>query len=78
MMPPHGTRSRYEWDGCRCIDCRAANAAYYQEWCQRPRDPADLRHGEASTYRNYACRCVPCREANTQKCRDYRLRQAAS
>jgi hypothetical protein len=26
-LPPHGTRRQYQL-GCRCDDCRAANAAY--------------------------------------------------
>ena len=25
---PHGTRSRYNGGGCRCLKCRAANTAY--------------------------------------------------
>jgi hypothetical protein len=27
-LPPHGTGRRYQLDGCRCAECRAANAAY--------------------------------------------------
>jgi hypothetical protein len=25
---PHGTRTKYVWDGCRCFACRLANGAY--------------------------------------------------
>ena len=31
----HGTRHRYN-DGCRCEDCTAANAAYQQQYRERP------------------------------------------
>lgn len=35
MAAKHGTRHRYN-DGCRCDDCKAANAAYQAEYRQRP------------------------------------------
>jgi hypothetical protein len=35
MAAQHGTRHRYI-DGCRCDECKAANAAYQQEYRQRP------------------------------------------
>jgi hypothetical protein len=35
MAAKHGTRHRYI-DGCRCDECKAANAAYQQEYRQRP------------------------------------------
>jgi hypothetical protein len=28
---PHGTRARYVFEGCRCVPCRQANAAYATE-----------------------------------------------
>jgi hypothetical protein len=35
MAAKHGTRHRYN-DGCRCDDCTAANAAYQQQYRERP------------------------------------------
>ena len=35
MAAKHGTRHRYN-DGCRCEDCTAANAAYQQQYRERP------------------------------------------
>jgi hypothetical protein len=35
MAARHGTRHRYN-DGCRCDECKAANAAYQAEYRQRP------------------------------------------
>lgn len=34
-MREHGTRAKYVSDGCRCDDCRAANAAYQAERARR-------------------------------------------
>lgn len=60
MMPDHGTRRHYG-RGCRCDQCRGANAAYDRELRARAGLPA---HGTRSTYTG-GCRCDPCREANT-------------
>lgn len=30
--PAHGTRTRYTHHGCRCPDCRQANADYQRLW----------------------------------------------
>lgn len=34
---PHGTRGRYQTHGCRCADCRSANADYQAARKGRPR-----------------------------------------
>lgn len=34
-MPDHGTVSRYVHYGCRCEECRKANATYHREYRQR-------------------------------------------
>jgi hypothetical protein len=62
---PHGTPSRYNNDGCRCDDCRAAASAARLEWVQslRDRPSADIPHGSTTGYRNWGCRCEPCRRA---------------
>jgi hypothetical protein len=31
MTPGHGTRAAYQYDGCRCVDCRASEARYRQQ-----------------------------------------------
>lgn len=28
----HGTRSGYEYHGCRCVDCTAANTNAHKKW----------------------------------------------
>ncbi len=28
MTSGHGTRASYQYDGCRCVDCRASEATY--------------------------------------------------
>lgn len=60
-MPDHGTRARYS-RGCRCDQCRGANAAYDRELRARAGLP---EHGKRSTYTK-GCRCDPCRAANTE------------
>lgn len=74
----HGDYRTYA-KGCRCTDCRAANAKR-QRGQQRRRvaDPeaADRAgHGNASTYQNYGCRCRPCTEANSAKSLAYKARR---
>ena len=41
----HGTRATY-WKGCRCDECRAANAAYYREYRQRNRTAVNAKRRE--------------------------------
>jgi hypothetical protein len=38
-LPAHGTRARYvhRRDGCRCAECRAANALYFRQRRRRAR-----------------------------------------
>lgn len=31
QVQPHGTRTRYALNGCRCTSCRAAHAAYERD-----------------------------------------------
>jgi hypothetical protein len=60
----HGTANGYKHHKCRCVDCRAAKAAYSRAHPTR-RDIAedDPRHGSPSTYTNQRCRCAACTEA---------------
>lgn len=41
-MPPHGNVKRYQRYGCRCSECRAANAAEAAKY--RKRDPKRYRN----------------------------------
>lgn len=75
-MYPHGTRSAYNHDGCRCDACKEAARRYQREAHERRRlrlldDPTLAPHGIRSTYDNWGCRCAPCTEAKTA---DARLR----
>src|SRR3546814_284932 len=64
----HGHPSKYA-QGCRCTDCRAANATRCTKQRRRraanPEAADRAGHGKKSTYANYACRCEPCTKANT-------------
>jgi hypothetical protein len=65
----HGIRSTYN-AGCRCDECRAANAA----WSAHLRARGwSVRH-DLVGYRIYGCRCEVCTLANTEYQREYRAR----
>ena len=34
----HGTRNGYSYRGCRCTECRAANAQWAREWREKRRE----------------------------------------
>lgn len=70
----HGTPSMYN-SGCRCDDCRAANAERIRGLRARRRErlktgEAEIEHG-LSAYNNWGCRCEVCTLANSQACREY-------
>ena len=52
----HGTRSRYNTDGCRCDACIEANAEY------KKYRRMNLTHGTRIAYEN-GCRCERCKAA---------------
>lgn len=67
---PHGTENKYR-RGCRCGECRAANAergrrhrAQKANWKASVPDEV---HGTINGYSNYSCRCDDCKAANTEK-----------
>jgi len=72
-----GAGTAYSHYGCRCDECRAANAARKK---RRDKERARLlaaglvnpTHGEVSTYSNYLCRCDECRAAWSERCRRYK------
>lgn len=73
--PAHGTPRKYAW-GCRCWDCRCANAERKRElrWDYAPSDDwvADLRrHGTLAEYKR-GCKCDWCRAANARYVADSR------
>lgn len=73
MAPQHiaqcGSMTKYR-NGCRCEDCRKANAAHARKerarWRERGQLPASGAHN-VSTYRNYGCRCDVCKAAMKAK-----------
>lgn len=57
--------------GCRCEDCRAANAAYtkqLREGRQKQLSTTPIAHG-ADGYTNWGCRCEACRRAHAVQVR---------
>lgn len=50
--------------GCRCSECRAANAARSLHRRSRGEAP-EQAHGTRGGYNNYGCRCAPCTAANS-------------
>lgn len=61
-VPEHGTIARYRSriHGCRCEECRRANAEHQN----RLRGEEPPNHGTYSGYINYGCRCKACKEAH--------------
>jgi hypothetical protein len=66
----HGTHTKY-LRGCRCEECRRANAARYAAGRSARVEvgigPGDKRHGRASTAINWGCRCEQCLAALSAK-----------
>lgn len=60
----HGTVNGYNGHGCRCDDCRKANAASKREYRHRPKTWPLWAHGRNTTYID-GCRCLKCRRAHT-------------
>lgn len=64
-MAECGTHRAY-CDGCRCVECKAATAAYQRERRQIRKASitgGEAWHGTLSGYTNYSCRCAGCSEA---------------
>jgi hypothetical protein len=74
----HGRPATYR-DGCRCEECRAANAARHKAWrrrtCRNPASADRAGHGKASTYNNHGCRCTGCTDAHMARITEYRQRR---
>jgi hypothetical protein len=78
VVPPHGTRARYDWKlgRCRCKECREANRIWQREYRASKKQgtkryrPVAI-HGTRAKYVS-GCRCEPCTKAN----RDYQREKA--
>lgn len=78
-MTSHGSYYGYNRQGCRCRECRAANAEYHRSYRRRRRDAlragrADVEHGTTDAYNNDGCRCEACKKAQAKRWRDYQYR----
>jgi 5-methylcytosine-specific restriction endonuclease McrA len=60
--------------GCRCVACRAANAAYNMGRKARLRDSQAVPHGTLDGYGSYGCRCGECSAAKRAATRDHYIR----
>lgn len=68
----HGSTSMYCNAGCRCTECRAANARYQKQLIERYRSEGGRgRHGTEYRYKT-GCRCELCRRAHAEADRLYR------
>lgn len=77
--PRHGLNGYVNF-GCRCVECRAANAAR-TAYGRRARGNLlvdDPRHGTTNAYNNFSCRCDACRSAWATYQREYYARRDAS
>jgi hypothetical protein len=66
LLKHGGSGSAYANYGCRCDECKAANAARVQRRARErtSEEPAPDSHGKDSTYKNWGCRCEACIEAH--------------
>ncbi len=77
----HGAIVTYNYWGCRCDDCRKANADRMRESiaanAKLKKLPKDLPHGRTTTYNYWRCRCNECTAAHSAYCREayHRRRQ---
>lgn len=77
IVPPrfaHGTTRMYDWGGCRCDDCRAADEAASVMRRLLP----DIPHGTLAGYQHHSCRCADCRRARQQYDRRRRSTRGAA
>lgn len=67
MNPRHGTRTDYN-RGCRCEQCKYANAEYAKVQRARlaKREVPPEVHGTVGGYTNWLCRCGRCSTAHTE------------
>lgn len=73
----HGTRNGYVNLGCRCTDCRRANAVgVAKRRTERRRSNIPVPHGTENGYMNYRCRCDACRVAHRTYSQGLRGRRA--
>jgi hypothetical protein len=79
-----GSGHTYTNYGCRCDECRKANARRYQRrkaerqvLVDTGQIPDTVEHGSAATYNNWGCRCRRCTDAHIEKCRSDDARRAA-
>ena len=71
----HGTVTSYSNHGCRCAECREANAASQRELIARYREQGGRgRHGTNYRYQT-GCRCDRCRAAHAAEDRKWRARR---
>ncbi|OZE86945.1 hypothetical protein CH305_03035 [Rhodococcus sp. 15-649-2-2] len=73
-MSEHGTVSMYTNRACRCVECKAANAAVQAAFRSARRaeriDVAGVlvhptaRHGTTTAYNAYGCRCAACKTSH--------------
>jgi hypothetical protein len=75
----HGKLSTYQYLGCRCDPCTAANTAAVLRWRRTRTTIPPHVHGTYNGYTNWRCRCDECRAAGSKANRaNYRWPRDAS
>lgn len=69
----HGTTGGYTNRGCRCQECRDAQAAYSRAYKARRKAAGDFDHGTITAYASWGCRCRSCSQAMTRYQQDRRV-----
>ena len=77
----HGLTGTYQ-AGCRCDDCKAAQAQYARERYHARkagdvRRPGVAEHGTRAMYATHGCRCDKCKAAEAEYRREYDKRRRA-
>ncbi len=77
----HGLTSTYQ-AGCRCDDCKRAQADYAKQRYEARkagdvRKPGERKHGTRAMYLRGGCRCAECKAAESTYRREYEQRRRA-
>lgn len=72
----HGTRGKYDTEGCRCLTCRTAENRRKRTMAANRRarleaGEVEIEHGTVNGYRGWGCRCRACSLASQGQQKDW-------